>query len=86
MAEAKPLLRRALRIFLHSLGQEHPNLLIVADNYLDLLQAMGNTPEKIQAEMLALTAESSSRVGEGTADLQTSSPSAPSDGYGRGRS
>ncbi len=40
-AESEPLMRRALAIFLASLGGEHPNTQIVQRNYAGLLEALG---------------------------------------------
>ncbi len=40
LAEAEPLMRRALEIFRDSLGDEHPNTKIVAENYERLRRAM----------------------------------------------
>nr|MBA2592262.1 tetratricopeptide repeat protein [Gammaproteobacteria bacterium] len=46
LQEAEPLMRRALEIFIGSLGREHPNSHTVAKNYFGLLQAMGRTDDK----------------------------------------
>lgn len=55
--EAEPLMRRALEIFIRSLGAEHSNLRTVMGNYIGLMHAMGRSEDEIQkglAEMRAL--------------------------------
>ena len=51
-ADAEPLLRRALRIFVASLGSEHPNSQRVRGNTIALLQAMDKGDDEI-ADCLA---------------------------------
>ena len=53
LAEAEPLMRRALAIFIDTLGQEHPNSRTVQENYILLLQAMGRTEEEISDGLAA---------------------------------
>ena len=53
-AEAEPLMRRALTIFVESLGVEHPYSSTVGGNYFELLQAMGRTLEEIHVELASL--------------------------------
>ncbi|HRQ96551.1 MAG TPA: hypothetical protein PK440_16355, partial [Candidatus Accumulibacter phosphatis] len=52
LAEAEPLLRRALRIVVASLGSEHPNAQTARANTVALLQAMGRSDDEI-ADCLA---------------------------------
>jgi hypothetical protein len=55
--EAAPLYRRALQIlilFQRRTGHEHPKGCLVRNSYLDLLQAMGKTPEEVDQSMREL--------------------------------
>jgi len=59
LAEAEPLMRRALEVFVKSLGAEHPNSQTVAENYAGLLMAKGLSQEqaiKAVAEVVAAAA------------------------------
>ena len=47
-------MRRALEVFIGSLGVEHPSSRTVAENYFGLLQAMGRTEDEIKAELASL--------------------------------
>ena len=54
LAEAEPLLRQALEIFLHftaATGHEHPHLRTVIGNFSALLEAMGRSREEIEAQL-----------------------------------
>jgi hypothetical protein len=53
LAEAEPLMRRALVILL-SFGFEHPTLQAVLVNYIKLLQAMDLTEAEISERLQAL--------------------------------
>jgi pimeloyl-ACP methyl ester carboxylesterase len=53
-AEAELLMRRALAVFIDSLGPEHPNSYTVAENYVSLLQAMGKTEDEINDTLVAV--------------------------------
>jgi hypothetical protein len=50
-ADAEPLMRRALKIFIGSLGMEHPRSRTVVGNYFALLQAMGRTRTKSRGSL-----------------------------------
>ena len=54
LAEAEPLMRRALEIFVVSLGREHPNSRTAQANYIGLLQALGWTDKAIEEDLIAL--------------------------------
>jgi len=47
-------MRRALAIFVNSLGPEHPKAKTVSGNYAILLKAMGKSPAEIEAALDAL--------------------------------
>jgi len=52
LAEAEPLMRRHLEIFLqftHDTGHPHPHLRDAVNNYASLLQAMGNSDDNIKS-------------------------------------
>ena len=54
LGEAEPLYRRAVQIlieFQRRTGHEHPNFRVVAANYRDLLEAVGKTPEQVEAQV-----------------------------------
>ena len=60
LAEAEPLMRRALGIvldFIRRTGHEHPHLHIAQDNYANILKALGRSEEDIDAELRKLLAE-----------------------------
>ncbi len=51
LAEAEPLMRRALLIlveFTRRIGREHPHLDVILGNYRGLLEALGKTPDQIR--------------------------------------
>ena len=57
LTEAEPLMRRALKIFLHftqTTGHEHPHLRVAKNNYVGLLKQMNQTPEQIRAQLNAI--------------------------------
>ena len=54
LAEAEPLSGRAARIFLASLGMDHPNTEKVKGNYLKILQAQSLPEIEIEAKLAAL--------------------------------
>jgi hypothetical protein len=54
LAEAEPLSGRAARIFLASLGMDHPNTQVVKGNYLKILQAQSLPEIEIEAKLAAL--------------------------------
>lgn len=54
--EAESLMRRALAVFVASLGAEHPSTRIVRGNYVGLLKALGRTEAEIRAALDALPA------------------------------
>ena len=47
-------MRRALIIFVQSLGVEHPNTGKVRENYIGILQVMGRTEDEIRGELASL--------------------------------
>ncbi len=47
----KPLMRRALAIFVASLGAEHSSTRIVRGNYAHLLESQGRTDEDVRAPL-----------------------------------
>jgi hypothetical protein len=47
-------MRRALELFIESLGTEHPSSCTVAENYFVLLQAMGWAEDEIKGELASL--------------------------------
>ena len=53
LAEAEPLMRRALGIVVRSLGLEHPNSQTVRRNYIGILQALevpeGEIEERVKS-------------------------------------
>lgn len=54
LAEAEPLMRRALSILRsckRTTGYEHPHLSRVVENYRALLEQMGRSPEEIKAQL-----------------------------------
>lgn len=55
-------MRRALIICTHSLGPEHPNTTVVADNYRLLLEASGLGEMEIDQRLAAVRAEAASPV------------------------
>ncbi len=57
LAEAEPLMRRGLIIFVRSLGTEHPSSRTVKGNYIGLLQAMGRTEDEITGDFASLLQE-----------------------------
>jgi hypothetical protein len=57
VGEAEPLMRRALEIlvtFRRQTGYEHPNTLVVVENYRGLLTEVGRSPEQIEEELRSL--------------------------------
>ena len=59
LAEAEPLMRRAVEIslgFFVSTGHHHPNVAARIANYRHLLEAMDFTPEQIDARLEEITA------------------------------
>jgi tetratricopeptide (TPR) repeat protein len=57
LGEAEPLYRRALQILIEfqgRTGHEHPNLRDVRANYVDLLEALGKTPDQIKQQLAEL--------------------------------
>jgi tetratricopeptide (TPR) repeat protein len=57
LTQAEPLMRRMVEIFLQfaaATGHPHPHLQAAAGNYAGLLQAMGRSPEEIQATLADL--------------------------------
>ncbi|MFM9073796.1 MAG: tetratricopeptide repeat protein, partial [Cyanobium sp.] len=56
LAEAEPLMRRMVQIFMAFLqqGYQHPNLEAGLGNYISLLQAMGLPEAEIQAKLQVL--------------------------------
>jgi len=57
LAEAEPLMRRALLIlvgFTRRIGREHPRLDVVLSNYRGLLEALGRTPDQIRQRLREL--------------------------------
>lgn len=57
LAEAEPLMRRALLIFVKSLGFEHPSSQTVFNNFGRLLAEMGKSKDEIRAELRAVLQE-----------------------------
>jgi hypothetical protein len=57
LAEAKPLMRRALAICVASLGADHPNSQTVMGNYADLLGEMGHGEEEVREIFQSLQPE-----------------------------
>ena len=55
LAEAEPLMRSSLVIFLSSLGLGHPNSQTVLENYRKILQALGLSEKAIQAKIASLS-------------------------------
>jgi hypothetical protein len=47
-------MRRALTIFLRSLGPDHPNSQLVASNYITLLEDLGHTEAQITESLRTL--------------------------------
>ena len=59
-AEAEPLMRRMVEIFLRftrATGHPHPHLQAAANNYAGLLQAMGRSREEIMATLRRMAPE-----------------------------
>ena len=59
LAEAEPLMRRAVEIllgFFVSTGHHHPNEALCISNYRILLEAMNYTPEQIDARLEKIAA------------------------------
>ena len=54
LAEAEPLMQRALTISIASLGIDHPTPQAFERNYIGLLKAMGHTDDEIRAVLSAL--------------------------------
>ncbi len=56
LAEAEPLMRRMVEIFIafQRQGYQHPSLEAGVGNYITLLQAMGLSEPEIQAKLQAL--------------------------------
>jgi len=54
LAEAEPLMRPGLAIFVQSLGTEHPNTNIVGNNFIVLLQIMGRMEDEIGDDLASL--------------------------------
>jgi tetratricopeptide (TPR) repeat protein len=57
VGEAEPLMRRALGILVtvrRQTGYEHPNVLVVVENYRRLLTELGRSPEQIEEELRSL--------------------------------
>jgi hypothetical protein len=54
LTEAEPLSGRAVRIFLASLGMDHPNTQKVKGVYLKILQAQSLPEIEIEAKLAAL--------------------------------
>ena len=57
LADAEPLMRRMLEIFLKftvATGHQHPHLQLATGNYAGLLAQMGHTPPEIQAQFNAI--------------------------------
>ena len=54
LAEAEPLMRRTLVIFLSGLGLGHPNSQTVLENYRKILQAQGLSEAAIQVKLASL--------------------------------
>ena len=54
LAEAESLMRRALAIFIESLGLDRPSSQVVRGNYIALLQAMGRTDDEISAKLASV--------------------------------
>jgi hypothetical protein len=60
LAEAEPLMRRHVEIFLKftaATGQPHPHLQAALGNYADLLQAMGRSDAEVRQELTDLLEE-----------------------------
>ena len=60
LADAEPLMRRALEIFLkftRSTGNPHPNLQVAVTNYAGLLLEMGWTEEQVLARLREIAPE-----------------------------
>jgi len=55
LAEAEPLFQRSLRIFGQVLGEMHPNVATVLENYADLLQRLERNDEAEALEARAAT-------------------------------
>jgi hypothetical protein len=54
LAETEPLYRGAVRIligFQRRTGHEHPKFRVTLVNYVDLLEALGKTPEQIEQQL-----------------------------------
>jgi len=62
LAEAEPLMRRAMVIFIQSLGVEHPNTKTVRKNYTLLLQDMGRSEAEIERALASVIAEAQSHA------------------------
>jgi hypothetical protein len=54
LAEAEPLMRRALAIFIRSLGLDHPSTVTVQNSLTALLLAMGRSEAEARAAIEAL--------------------------------
>jgi hypothetical protein len=54
LAEAEPLMRRTLVIFLSGLGLGHPNSQTVLENYRKILQAQSLSEAAIQVKLASL--------------------------------
>ena len=65
LAEAEPLMRRALAIFVASLGADHPNSQTVMGNYAALLGEMGHGEEEVLERFQSLQRE---LLGQSAAD------------------
>jgi hypothetical protein len=60
LAEAEPLMRRAVEIslrFTQATGQPHQNLQVVLGNYSQLLQAMGRSEIEVLQELNVLLSQ-----------------------------
>ncbi len=60
LAEAEPLMRRHLMIFLdftRRTGHEHPQLRAAFANYQQLLATKGHSPSEVEAILAAFSAE-----------------------------
>ena len=57
LAEAEPLMRRMLKIFIAfktNTGHEHPHWRVAIGNYSDLLKAMGKTDAEVESVLASL--------------------------------
>jgi hypothetical protein len=66
-AEAEPLMRRAIEIYLkftRETGHEHPNLRAVFGNYEGLLQQMGYSEEQVRARLQEIAAKYGFSLGD----------------------